>query len=576
MTISRLGLFKGLITVLPFLLLVTCETPEQPEEVKPDIQIPSGSQTVFSTGISFGASSGNLVQSFSFSFTATDSWTADITETRASSWLSVEPSSGGAGVVNMTVMALANPSEDARSATVTLRCGEVQKSFTVRQEGAAVTPPPPSGTIPVTSITLNKTALYLEKDQIEQLIATVKPDNATNKDVSWSSSNDAVAIVDRDGKVTGVSDGNATITATADGKSATCAVTVTVVIPVESITLDQPSLTLLVGETYTLTATVTPDNASDKTVTWSSSNNGAAKVDQNGTVTGVAEGKAEITASAGGKSTTCSVTVNKSVVGATALELDLHFVTLERGQKATLVATVFPRNATDQKIRWTTSNSTTATVDDNGVVTALDTPEDRKTTITATLGEKGHYQATCEVTIARNVVPVTGISLNKSAITLLEDQTETLVATVTPLNATDTRASWSTSNPDVATVDYATGEVLAKHEGTANIIATAGNKVQAMCAVTVKKKEVAVSGVSLNANSITLKVGDEYELVATVKPDTATDKTVSWSNSNSTSVSMQRIDNFKVRIKALNKPEKPVTITAKAGGFNAACKVVIE
>lgn len=574
MTISRLGLFKGLIAVLPFLLLVTCETPEQPEEVKPDIQIPSGSQTVFSTGISFGASSGNLVQSFSFSFTATDSWTADITETRASSWLSVEPSSGGAGVVNMTVMALANPSEDARSATVTLRCGEVQKSFTVRQEGAAVTPP--SDVVPVSSITLNKTALYLEKDQMEQLIATVKPDNATNKDVSWSSSNDAVAIVDRDGKVTGVSDGNATITAKADGKSATCAVTVTVVIPVESITLDQPSLTLLVGETYTLTATVTPDNASDKTVTWSSSNNGAAKVDQNGTVTGVAEGKAEITASAGGKSTTCSVTVNKSVVGATALELDLHFVTLERGQKATLVATVFPRNATDQKIRWTTSNSTTATVDDNGVVTALDTPEDRKTTITATLGEKGHYQATCEVTIARNVVPVTGISLNKSAITLLEDQTETLVATVTPLNATDTRASWSTSNPDVATVDYATGEVLAKHEGTANIIATAGNKVQAMCAVTVKKKEVAVSGVSLNANSITLKVGDEYELVATVKPDTATDKTVSWSNSNSTSVSMQRIDNFKVRIKALNKPEKPVTITAKAGGFNAACKVVIE
>jgi Bacterial surface proteins containing Ig-like domains len=107
--------------------------------------------------------------------------------------------------------------------------------------------------------------------------------------------------------VTAVGGGSATITAKAGGFEATCAVTVT--IPVDGISLDKTTLTLTKDQTYTLVATVTPDNASDKTVTWNSSNAAIVKVDANGLVTALAEGKATITAKAGGFEATCEVTV---------------------------------------------------------------------------------------------------------------------------------------------------------------------------------------------------------------------------------------------------------------------------
>lgn len=577
MNISRFGLFKALIAVLPLLMLVTCETPEQPEEVKPDIQVPSSSQQVFSSGILFGASSGNLVQSFAFSFTATDSWTADITETRASSWLSVEPSSGGAGTVNMTVMALANPSEEARSATVTLQCGEVKKAFTVHQEGAAAVTPPPSGVVPVSSITLNKTSLYLEKDQMEQLTATVKPDNATNKDVSWSSSDESVAIVDRDGKVTGVWDGNATITATADGKSATCAVTVTVVIPVESITLDYTSLTLSIGGSATLTATVKPDNASDKTVVWSSSNSAIASVDQNGTVTALAEGRVEIKASAGGKEAICPVTVLAGNVGVKALSLNRISIHLEPGQQFTLIPFIFPENATDKNVEWSVGNTNMATVKD-GVVSAVKA-YNGYTTLTASAA-KGRYKAQCLVWVMDQVIPVTGLSLNKTSLSLTTGESETLVATISPSNASEDQVSWRSSNPDCATVNEKTGQVSALQEGTTVITAGAGD-YEVSCTLTVNKKVVAVSGISVSPTQIRLKVGESATVKATVKPDTATDQTVTWTTSNKSAVTVegQGEDNKQGLVKVVGRPsgsDNSVVISAKAGGWTATCSVIVE
>ena len=148
-----------------------------------------------------------------------------------------------------------------------------------------------------------------EVDATVQLMATVTPDNATSKTVTWSTSNPEVATVDATGLVTAVANGKATITATAGGETATCEVTVAIVVPVTGVALDKTEATLTeVGATVTLVATVSPDNATNKTVTWESSNTEVATV-VDGVVTAVANGKATITAKAGEKTATCEVTV---------------------------------------------------------------------------------------------------------------------------------------------------------------------------------------------------------------------------------------------------------------------------
>ena len=173
-------------------------------------------------------------------------------------------------------------------------------------------PTPPA--IAVTGVTLNKTGITLEVDGSETLTATVAPDNATNKKVTWKSDKPEIATVDANGKVTAVKVGEATITVTTEdgGKTATCKVTVeAATIAVTGVTLNKTELTLEVDGSETLTATVAPDDATNKEVTWSSDKPEIVTVDATGKVTGVAIGEATITVTTedGGKTATCKVAV---------------------------------------------------------------------------------------------------------------------------------------------------------------------------------------------------------------------------------------------------------------------------
>lgn len=196
--------------------------------------------------------------------------------------------------------------------TVTTKDGGKTATCTV-----TVMEPKPE-TVAVTGVTLDKSTLNLEVGGTAKLTATVAPDNATNKNISWSSSDEAVAKVGTDGTVTAVTAGTATITVkTEDGeKTATCTVTVTAPAPVSttvtSVALSQATMSIAVGDVAQLTATVKPDSATDKTVTWSSDNTAVATVAADGKVTGVKAGTANITATANdgsGKKATCKVTV---------------------------------------------------------------------------------------------------------------------------------------------------------------------------------------------------------------------------------------------------------------------------
>ena len=175
--------------------------------------------------------------------------------------------------------------------------------------------PTTSDKVNITGITLNKINLTLNVGDSSTLVVTIKPDNATNKNVTWSSSNKSVVTVSN-GVVKAVGEGSAIVTASAGGKNIKCNVTVNKVkddsVVVTDIILNKISLNLEIGESDTLVATVKPDNATNKDVTWSSSNKSIVTV-SNGVVKAVGEGSAIVTASADGKEIKCTVTVNKKI-----------------------------------------------------------------------------------------------------------------------------------------------------------------------------------------------------------------------------------------------------------------------
>ena len=167
------------------------------------------------------------------------------------------------------------------------------------------------------------------------------------------------------------------------------------------------------------------------------------------------------------------------------VSLNKSATTLTEGESETLTATITPSNATgDKTVKWSSSNEAVATVDSNGKVTAK-----KAGTAVITATSSNGKTAGCTVTVKQKEIAITGISLNKSTTSLTEGESETLTATITPLNATgDKTVKWSSSNEAVATVD-SNGKVTAKKAGTAVITATSSNGKTAGCTVTVKQKD---------------------------------------------------------------------------------------
>ena len=326
-------------------------------------------------------------------------------------------------------------------------------------------------------------------------------------------------------------------------------------VPVSSVSVNQPSAELTIGQTLQLSATVSPYDATNKNVLWTSANPSVASVSGGGLVTAVAEGHAEITASAGGKKASCKITVSKGVVEVSSVELDKTELSLIKGESETLTAPIKPADATQKTVTWTSSDPLVARVDQDGQVTAH---AGGTAVITAKAGEKS---ATCTVTVT---VPVESVSLE--SLTLLENESATLTATVSPDDATDAAVVWSSSNTAVATVEG--GKVTAIKEGTATITAKVGDK-SASCEVTVRKKVIPVESISLDKTSLNLLSGDNETLTATVKPDDATDKSVSWSSSNP---SVAAVDQ-KGQVRA--ESGGTAIITARAGDKTATCTVTV-
>ncbi len=243
-----------------------------------------------------------------------------------------------------------------------------------------------------TKVKLSRTSVSLNKGKTTTIKATITPSNATNKKVTWTTSNKKVAVVSN-GKITAKGVGTATITVkTANGKKATCKVTVkssTTVNPTK-VKLSKTSVTLGKGKSTTLKATVSPSNATNKKVTWTTSNKKVATV-SNGKITAKGTGTATITVkTANGKKATCKVTVKNLP---TRVKLNRTSATLKKGKTLTLKATVTPSKNVISTVSWTSSNNKVATVK-NGKVTAK-----AKGTATITVKTTNGKTARCKITV---------------------------------------------------------------------------------------------------------------------------------------------------------------------------------
>ncbi len=419
--------------------------------------------------------------------------------------------------------------------------------------------------IPVASVGFNKNVLELEVGETYKLNATVLPSNATDKTLIWSSSDSDVASVS-DGLITARKEGEAEITAKSGNKQAVCTVTVKpetdVTVPVTSVTLNQSVYTLAIGASYTLIPTVLPANATDRQVKWSSSNEKTVTVSDRGVIQAIAEGTSTIKAEAGGKSATCAVTVEKTIVAVTEVTLDRTSLTLKVNETFTLGATVAPENATDKAVKWTTSNSGVVRVS-NGTVTAVG---EGTAKITAAAGGKS---ASCTVTVEKEeteIIPVESVTLNRNSLELGLNEAFTLSATVAPENATDKAVKWTTSDSGVVRVSN--GTVTSVGEGTAKITATAGGK-SASCTVTVKNAEpefIPVDSVTLNRESLELKVDETFTLTALIAPSDATETEIIWNSDNTSVATVADGIVTAVGVGTAN-------ITATAGGVTAVCEI---
>lgn len=330
----------------------------------------------------------------------------------------------------------------------------------------------PDKDIEANAITLNKTDLTLKKGKSYTLKATVTPENSVDKTVTFKSSKSSVAKVDANGKVTAKKAGTATITATTkNGLKATCKITVTD--PATKVYLT-PAMSIKKGSSVKLTASVFPKTTTDK-LTWSTSNKKVVTVTKSGKIKGVKTGTATITVkTTSGKKATCKVTVVKSNKKSAGIKLSAKKLTLKQNATKQLKATL-DKNATD-KVTWSSSNKKVATVDKNGVVTAV-----KKGTVTITAKTSGGKKATCKVTVK---VPATKVKLNKTKATVAKGRTLTLKATMTPSSSTD-KLTWTSSNKKVATVDK-NGKVKALKKGTATITVKTASGKKATCKITVK------------------------------------------------------------------------------------------
>lgn len=379
----------------------------------------------------------------------------------------------------------------------------------------------------IESINLNVMELNLYVGENGYLSYDISPSTATVKGVKWVSNDENIATVDVFGKVQAKSIGETTIKVeTTDGslKQASCKVKVLAKEEIsKEIILKEKSNSIYKGETYNLDPVVTPNTISKSKIQYISSNEKVAIVDNKGIIKGLDTGNAVITLVIPEEkmSTTFNLTVKKKEV--TDIVVMPQEVMLKQGEKVKLKTSVLPKDAEDQKLKYTTNNNKVATIDESGTITGVN-----KGTATITIQSNNNIRKTVKVTVNEKVVPVTKITaiVNNNKIDI--GGTAKITTTISPSNATDKTIYYTSKNPDILTVDN-TGLVTGKKGGTGQIIISSPYGVSTSLTIVVNPK--LVETISLNKSNETMFVGESIIANVTVSPTGASNK-VKWDSSN--------------------------------------------
>lgn len=368
---------------------------------------------------------------------------------------------------------------------------------------------------PATKVSVSAPAKYTYVGGALQLTAAVSPDDATIKDVTWSSSNERVATVNAQGMVVGVSKGSATIKATAaDGSKRYGTYTVQVRQQPESIELNQYDLEVNVDDYRTLRATVLPSDTNDKTVTWSTSDASVAKVNTSGRVTGVGPGVATITCQSKDfpeVSVTATVTVLQPVKSITFQE---KTVSVDVNNSVTVYWNVSPYNASNPSVTLTSSNDSIASVSQDGTVYAHKRGE---CTIRATANDGSGRYGTMKIRVTQ---PVEGVHMKNDTVMVGVDESASAYAVLEPSDASDTGMTWYSADPSIATVRGSSTKatVTGKNWGTTTITGVTddgGYSTTATVKVGNYDKAVRITDLYLQDDKVKITVRNDSDMTIT-------------------------------------------------------------
>lgn len=321
-------------------------------------------------------------------------------------------------------------------------------------------------------------------------------------------------------------------------------------VPVESVELSRDSLTLYAGERTALGVRISPENATEQTVLWESSDEAVAAV-EDGVITAKTPGGARIAARADGCSAECAVLVKPAVE---RVSLSADALTLTAGETAVLDAAADPEG----DVAWLSSDETVAEVSD-GTVTA------KKPGAAAILAASGGKYACCAVRVREAEAPVETVTLSQTTLTLKPGETAALTATVRPAGA-DQTVVWYSADPETACV--VGGEVVAICAGTTEIAAIAGG-MKAACSVTVAEDGLKAASLMLSAGTLELTEGRTAALTATVLPTSIPQSSIVWTSSNEEAAV---VDGGVVTARAAGA----AIIRASVGGKTASCTVTVK
>ncbi len=409
-----------------------------------------------------------------------------------------------------------------------------------------------------TTVAFTTESVFLAAGKATSVRVNIAPYVARKKGVTYQSSDEAVATVNTKGRITAVAEGECRITATSVYDPAVSAsIPVKVVVPATKVTVTAPGDSVFVGQTLQLAAVCEPANATVQSVTYESSNEGAAIVSAEGLVTGIQRGRTTITVRSGDGFAKAALTLTVAQAP-DSVDIAPDSVAAAVGKKATLKATVLPSDANNKTVLWSSANEAIATVNSKGQVTVRGIGE---TTVTATAADNPAASATIPV---RGLELAQGINFDAPTYSVLINETVQTFVHVLPASASDKSVTYAVKNKRIATVNE-NGLVTGLKGGKTTLYAYTADGSKKRAAATIEVI-VPVTGVKYRYQDVRVGAGGYATFTATISPSDATNKNMTWVSSDESIATVTGTNN-RFRIRGRQWGRAKITGTTEDGGF---------